>query len=77
MEWRIDDAAGSTELRQLARFHPRGVAGRAYWWVLLPIHKVIWKQLAERLVQRTEAIAAQSEELAPVAQAVGEHEPVR
>ena len=56
LEWRITSAgAGSSQLRQLARFHPRGVAGRAYWWALLPIHKVIWKQLARRLADRAEA----------------------
>jgi hypothetical protein len=38
----------------VATFHPRGVAGRLYWWLLLPIHKVIWKRLAERLVALTE-----------------------
>ena len=55
LEWRITtDETGVTHLRQLARFHPRGVAGRAYWWVLLPIHKVIWKQLAERLAAAAE-----------------------
>ncbi len=55
LEWRIsEDGTGTTHLRQLARFHPRGVTGRAYWWVLLPIHKVIWKQLAARLVSATE-----------------------
>jgi len=55
LEWRVtteDD--GRTRLRQLARFTPRGVAGRLYWWVLLPIHRVIWKQLAERLVASAE-----------------------
>jgi len=56
LEWRLtDDGAGKAVLRQLARFHPRGVTGRAYWWVLLPIHKVIWKRLAERLVAAAEA----------------------
>jgi uncharacterized protein YbjT (DUF2867 family) len=55
LEWAVDtDPDGSTMLRQLATFHPRGVAGRAYWWVLLPIHKVIWKRLAERLVELSE-----------------------
>ncbi len=50
LEWRISaDDSGTTRLRQLARFHPRGVAGRGYWWILLPIHKIIWKQLVERL----------------------------
>jgi uncharacterized protein YbjT (DUF2867 family) len=55
LEWRItttDD--GATELWQLARFHPRGMAGRLYWWALLPIHKVIFKQLTERLVAASE-----------------------
>lgn len=55
LEWRIlADDQGATQLRQLARFHPRGVAGRAYWWILLPIHKVIWRQLAERLARTAE-----------------------
>jgi uncharacterized protein YbjT (DUF2867 family) len=55
LEWRITVTdQGTTQLRQLARFHPRGVAGRAYWWVLLPPHKVIWKRLAERLVAASE-----------------------
>ena len=62
LEWRITDAGtGSAELRQLARFHPRGVAGRAYWWILLPIHKLIWKQLAHRLVDRAETSRSRSE----------------
>lgn len=55
LEWAVSvDADGGTTLRQLATFYPRGVAGRAYWWALLPIHKIIWKRLAERLVTLTE-----------------------
>jgi len=55
LEWQIDAEDDSkTRLRQLARFHPRGLSGRLYWWALLPIHKVIWKQLAERLVRGAE-----------------------
>ena len=55
LEWRItthDD--GTSTLRQLARFHPRGIAGRLYWWALLPPHMVIWRHLAERLVAAAE-----------------------
>jgi uncharacterized protein YbjT (DUF2867 family) len=56
LEWAVDTGDdGTTTLRQLATFHPRGVAGRLYWWVLLPIHKIIWKRLAERLVELTES----------------------
>ena len=56
LEWRISDDEAGTRLRQLAQFHPRGVSGRAYWWVLLPIHKVIWKRLAQRLAEAAEAL---------------------
>lgn len=55
LEWRIttkDD--GEAQLRQLARFHPRGVAGRLYWWTLLPIHNIIFERLAQRLVDASE-----------------------
>lgn len=55
LEWAVSTAPdGSATVRQVATFHPRGVAGRAYWWALLPIHKIIWKRLAERLVALTE-----------------------
>lgn len=57
LEWRISamPESGETTVRQLARFHPRGVAGRAYWWLLLPIHKVMWRLLADRLTAAAEA----------------------
>ena len=55
LEWRITtDEDDQTRLRQLAIFHPRGITGRVYWWVLLPIHKIMWKQLAERIVASAE-----------------------
>jgi uncharacterized protein YbjT (DUF2867 family)/uncharacterized protein YndB with AHSA1/START domain len=66
LEWRIspgDD--GGTHLSQVARFHPRGLAGRAYWWVLLPIHKIIWRRLARRLAETAEVQSSSRRE--PVA----------
>jgi uncharacterized protein YbjT (DUF2867 family)/uncharacterized protein YndB with AHSA1/START domain len=66
LEWRLspgDD--GGTHLSQVARFHPRGLAGRAYWWVLLPIHKIIWSRLATRLAETAEIESATRQE--PVA----------
>lgn len=57
LEWRISTTdEGRTRLSQLARFHPRGVAGRAYWWILLPVHVVIWRRLARRLVEVAEEV---------------------
>ena len=54
LEWRITESGGQTTLRQLARFHPQRIAGRLYWWALLPIHKVMFRLLAERLVEAAE-----------------------
>ena len=63
LEWRITpDDFGSSRLRQLARFHPRGLSGRAYWWALQPIHKINWKQLAQRLGDRAEASTTETDD---------------
>jgi uncharacterized protein YbjT (DUF2867 family) len=58
LEWRItsDGDGGPSALYQLARFHPRGVAGRLYWWSLLPIHRVIWRRLARRLAATAQGV---------------------
>ncbi|MGF1598413.1 MAG: SDR family oxidoreductase [Acidimicrobiales bacterium] len=77
LEWRItDNGPGSSQLRQLARFHPRGVAGRAYWWVLLPIHKIIWRQLAQRLADSAEPSTTEPGP-APRAHSAGEYKQAR
>ena len=55
LEWRVTNTPDhGVNLHQLARFHPRGLAGRLYWWVLLPIHKVIWTRMARRLAAAAE-----------------------
>ena len=70
LEWRITETSdGGARLRQLARFHPRGVTGRAYWWILLPIHKIMWKQLAQRLVANAEAPTSEARRSSPGAHA--------
>ena len=37
--------AGRTLLRSSALFRPRGLWGRLYWWLLLPVHKFIFSGL--------------------------------
>jgi uncharacterized protein YndB with AHSA1/START domain len=51
LEWTMEPTATGTRLVQRARFHPRGVWGRVYWYALLPIHHVIFRRLAERLAE--------------------------
>lgn len=38
----ISMGPGKTRLRSSAVFRPRGLMGRIYWWMLLPIHKCIF-----------------------------------
>jgi uncharacterized protein YbjT (DUF2867 family) len=49
LEWTMAPTATGTHLVQKARFHPRGVWGRAYWYALLPFHRMIFRVMAERL----------------------------
>jgi uncharacterized protein YbjT (DUF2867 family) len=63
LEWEVEDHGDGTQtLRQSARFHPRGVAGRLYWWALLAPHSVIFTQMVKRLA---EAAARPKVELSP------------
>ena len=48
----LADPDGRTSLRSAALFRPRGLAGRLYWWALLPIHKVIFKGLNAAIRER-------------------------
>jgi hypothetical protein len=36
------DADGRTVYVQRALFHPRGLAGHAYWWAVAPLHGVVF-----------------------------------
>lgn len=38
-------------LSQKATLRPKGLLGRAYWYVLLPIHKLIFRKMAEVIAQ--------------------------
>ena len=55
---------GATRLRQLALFAPRGLWGRAYWYLLAPFHLFIFGRLCRRLAEAAEA--APSTPRAPV-----------
>ena len=43
-----------SRIRQTARFDPRGVLGRAYWYAVLPFHALIFRGLLRRIAQRAE-----------------------
>lgn len=45
---------GGSVLRQSARFVPRGLAGRAYWYAVAPFHRFVFPSMARRLVAAAE-----------------------
>ena len=54
IEWQVFKGVGATVLQQRALFHPRGVAGRAYWWMLALPHSIIWRRLIRGLIRAAE-----------------------
>jgi hypothetical protein len=44
---------GRTVLEVVARFLPRGIAGLAYWYALLPTHKWLFEGMLRSIAQNT------------------------
>jgi uncharacterized protein YbjT (DUF2867 family)/lipocalin/ligand-binding SRPBCC domain-containing protein len=47
----LDDGARSL-IRQTATFDPKGIAGRLYWYGVLPLHALVFRGLLRRIAQR-------------------------
>jgi hypothetical protein len=58
LEFRIATVDGGSRLTQRARFHPRGLVGRLYWYALVPFHGLIFPRMARELVQEAEQLHA-------------------
>lgn len=48
------DEAGRTTYRQRALFHPKGLAGHAYWWAVSPFHAVVFGGMARNIARTAE-----------------------
>ncbi len=44
---------GRVALEMVSRFHPRGLAGLAYWYALLPTHNWLFQGMLKTVAQRT------------------------
>jgi uncharacterized protein YbjT (DUF2867 family) len=55
LEWTMEPDGSGTRLVQKARFHPRGVWGRVYWYSMLPFHHLIFGRLAAELASPRDA----------------------
>jgi len=47
-------------LRQVATFHPQGLAGHAYWWSVAPFHGVVFGSMQRGMAAAAERLAASS-----------------
>lgn len=56
LEYSIEPDGDGSRLLQSARFHPRGLWGRLYWYSLLPFHALIFGRLVARLAAAAEGI---------------------
>ena len=54
LEWSVEPTEDGSRLIQVAQFAPRGLAGRLYWWSLLPFHAPIFSRMATRIARIAE-----------------------
>ncbi len=54
LEFRLNQVAGGTHVVQRAIFRPRGLAGRLYWWVLIPFHAIIFPGMLRNALAHAE-----------------------
>jgi lipocalin/uncharacterized protein YbjT (DUF2867 family)/ligand-binding SRPBCC domain-containing protein len=54
LEFSVDPLDGGTRslIRQTATFDPKGIAGRLYWYGVLPLHAFVFRGLLRRVAQR-------------------------
>lgn len=56
IEWRTSRGDhGGTDIVQRARFVPRGIWGRLYWWMVVPFHVAIFPVMLRRIAAATSA----------------------
>ena len=44
----------TTRFHQRALFHPRGIAGHAYWWAVWPFHGIVFGSMQRNIARAAE-----------------------
>jgi uncharacterized protein YbjT (DUF2867 family) len=58
LEWSIERDEAGTRVVQTARFRPKGLFGRAYWYGVLPFHSLVFPGLLHGIIRDAESLAA-------------------
>ncbi|MGD8387972.1 MAG: SDR family oxidoreductase [Desulfobacteraceae bacterium] len=79
LEFRLHELPhGRTELIQRARFLPRGLFGLLYWYMLAPVHEILYRGMLDRLAAYTgKEVLEKAERFAPGRSFVCEISPAR
>ena len=65
LEFEVEDTPTGSLLKQTASFYPRGLLGRLYWLTLVPFHGLIFKKMAQGIIEAAEKRSTSSETVAP------------
>ena len=66
IEWRLESLGPDrTHLRQRAVFHPRGLAGHAYWWSVAPFHAFVFPPMIRGMAHQAESAQPSRESSLP------------
>jgi len=49
LEFRVKPQGGATIIQQIAQFEPRGLTGMLYWYLLSPIHEIMFRAMLRRI----------------------------
>ena len=60
LELSVDTEGGRTAYVQRALFHPRGLAGHAYWWSVAPFHGLVFGAMVRNIRAAAEAAPARA-----------------
>jgi hypothetical protein len=57
LDFRVSTEDGKTKIVQEATFVPRGLGGQMYWYVIAPLHTLVFPTMIRNIVKRAEANA--------------------
>jgi hypothetical protein len=55
LEFEVQPAPGGARIRQTAVYDPRGLAGLSYWYLLYPVHRIVFAAMLRGIVRASQA----------------------
>jgi len=65
LQWEIHPDGDQSQLIQTAVFQPRGIGGFLYWYLLYPIHHLIFNDMADAIIQDAARVAVIKSQATP------------